>query len=343
MSSSNDSKPLTLADIARLAGVSRSAASRALDRVAPVGGARAERVRAIAAAHGYVPNSRAANLRRQRTGLIGVVVPRLTDTVMAMLYEAIVAECAKRGCQATVVTTDDDPRAELERGRALLDQRVDGFIVTTARTDGADPLLLELRERGVPFCLALRTDGESPSALGDDEAGGWMATRHLIDAGHARIAFVGGAPYASSSQGRRAGYLRAMTEAGLSAPPELIHETDFSMQAGVRTGHLLLALAEVPTAVFTANDSLAVGLISAALRSGLRVPEELSLVGYNDTPIAAHLATPLTSLAVPFAQIAADAVSRLLDGAAATDGEPITRRAPHLVSRESVTAPRRHN
>ncbi|UFU07008.1 LacI family DNA-binding transcriptional regulator [Ruania halotolerans] len=335
MPTTNDAKPLTLADIAKLAGVSRSAASRALDRRSPVGGERADRVRAIAAAHGYVPNSRAANLRRQRTGLIGVVVPRLTDTVMAMLYEAIVDECTTRGCQATVVTTDDDPRAELERGRALLDQRVDGFIVTTARTDGADPFLLELRDRGIPYALALRTDGESPSALGDDELGGYLATGHLIEAGHERIAFVGGAPYASSSQGRHAGYLRAMTDAGLTVSPELVHETDFSMRAGVRTGNLLLALADPPTAVFTANDSLAVGLISAALRAGLRVPEDLSLVGYNDTPIAAHLATPLTSLAVPFHEIAADAVSLLLDGPDASSG-PVLRRAPRLVPRGSV-------
>src|SRR5690606_35218064 len=106
-----------------------------------------------------------ANLRRGRTGMVGVVVPRLTDTVMAMLFEAIVEECALADMQATVITTGDDPAKEVERGRALLQQRVDGFIVTTARTDREDPLVRELREKGVPYAFALRTDGSGPAVV----------------------------------------------------------------------------------------------------------------------------------------------------------------------------------
>lgn len=321
MTARTDAGRMTLADIARLAGVSRSAASRALDRDSPVGGERAERVRAVAREHGYVPNSWAANLRRQRSGVVGVVVPRLTDTVMAMLYEALVRECAERGYQAVVLTTDDDPRQELAGGRALVGQRVDGLVVTTARADGADPLLVELREGGVPYVLALRTDGQSPAALCDDRLGGRLATQHLVDAGHRRIAFIGGADYASSTQGRFAGYRDAMADAGLEVRPELVHFTNFSMQAGTQVAERLLALADVPTAVFTANDSLAVGLVSAATRAGLRVPHDLSVVGFNDTPLAALLPTPLTSVAVSFADIAAHATALLLGDREARGGE----------------------
>ena len=330
-----DGRPLTLSDIARLAGVSRSAASRALDRTAPATTASADRVRAIAAELGYVPNSWAANLRRQRTGVIGVVVPRLTDTVMAMLYEALVEECSTRGYQATVLTTGDDPRAELERGRSFVTQRVDGIILTTARTDGSDPLLLELQQLGVNYALALRTDGRGPAAVIDDRLGGHLATEHLIRHGHRRIAFVGGPAYASSSQGRLAGFRAAMAEAGIPVAPELIHVSDFSMAAGAEIGHRLLALAEPPTAVFTANDSLAVGLTAVAQRAGLTMPTDLSVVGYNDTPVASFLPVPLSSVRVPFRSIARDAVELLLDPEARTS-EEVRVSTPELVARHSV-------
>jgi LacI family transcriptional regulator len=323
---------LTLSDIAKLAGVSRSAASRALDAVSPVSGERADRVRAIAAEHGYVPNSWAANLRRQRTGLIGVVVPRLTDTVMAMLYEAIVEQASARGYQATVVTTSEDPRKELERGRALVKQRVDGFILTTARTDGADPFLLELKEKGIPHALALRTDGSSPAAVIDDRRGGELATRHLLEHGHRRIAFIGGPAHASSSQGREAGFREAMAAYGVPVAPETVHYSDFSVEAGLDIAGRLLALADVPTAVFTANDSLALGVMSAAQRAGLVMPEQLSIVGYNDTPLAQRLAVPLTSVRVPFDEVAADALTLLLDSPGRATA-PVT---PTLVERASV-------
>lgn len=341
MSTSDPKKPrrdLTLTDIAALAGVSRSAASRALDRVAPVKGAKADRVRKIAAEHGYVPNAWAANLRRQRTGLIGVVVSRLTDTPMAMIYEAVVEQAAARGYQATVVTTDDDPRKELERGRLLLAQRVDGFVLTTARTDGADPFLIELQEQGVPYSLVMRTDGTGPAALTDDVAGGGLATRHLIEHGHRRIAYVGGPAYASSSQNREAGYREAMAEAGLPVPPELVHQSDFSIEAGVDVGRRLLALADVPTAVFTANDSLAIGVMFAAQRAGVVVPEHLSIVGYTDTPIAARLSVPLTSVKVPFADLASDALDLLLGDDRAVPAEPRLS-SPTLIARDSVAPP----
>lgn len=330
-----DQNRLTLADIARLAGVSRSAASRALDTRAPVKGPGADRVREVAAQYGYVPNSFAANLRRQRTGLIAVVVPRLTDTVMAMLYEAIVDDASRRGYQATVVTTGDDPRKEIERGRALLQQRVDGFILTTARTDGADPFLLELKEKGVPYSLAVRSDGEGPAAVIDDRLGGRIATEHLIERGHRRIAFIGGPEHASSSAGRERGYRDAMAAAGIDVRPGLVRRTNFSVDAGQEVGEELLALAEVPTAVFTANDSLALGVMSAAQRADVKVPDELSIVGFNDTPLARRLAVPLTSLRVPFDQVAAAAMDLLL---APADNRQVAPVVPTLIERDSVAS-----
>lgn len=325
-------RPLTLSDIAKLAGVSRSAASRALDRDRPTGGPSAARVRAVAQEHGYIPNTWAANLRRQRSGVVGLVVPRLTDTVMAMLCEALSVESAARGLRATVATTGDDPRTELAVGRALVVQRVDGLVLTTARTDGADPLLTELSGQDVRVSLALRTDGTTPSALLEDETGGYLATRHLIEHGHRRIAYVGGPAYASTTQQREAGYRRAMAEARIPVAPELVHHADFSMEAGADVGRRLLALAEVPSGVFSANDSMAVGLLAVAQRAGMHLPDDLSVVGYNDTPLASNLAVPLSSVHVPFDRVAADALDLLLG----SSGEQQRRAPVHLVERESV-------
>lgn len=336
MTPSKPGRSLTLTDIAKLAGVSRSAASRALDRRSPVNGPGAERVRAIAEAHGYVPNARAANLRRGRTGMIGVVVPRLTDTVMAMLYEAIVEECAQSGIQASVVTTGDDPGKELARGRALLQQGVDGFIVTTARTDRIDPFVAELRDKGVPYVFALRTDGTGPAVVVDDHAGGYAATQHLLEAGHREIAFVGGAPYASSTQRREAGFRAAMSEASVPVLPERVHHSNFSIDAGVEIGVRLLALRSVPTAIFAANDTLALGLMSAAQRAGVAVPSAMSVVGYTDTPMAARLAIPLTSVRVPFDQVAREALAALETPSGDVQEVVVP---PTFVVRESVVPP----
>ncbi|MDW6064408.1 LacI family DNA-binding transcriptional regulator [Streptomyces sp. FXJ1.4098] len=207
-------KPPTIADVARAAGVSPSTVSRALNREhrfyrSPS----AARIREVADAIGYAPNPVASNLRRRQTNTIGVLVPRLTDTVMAMLYEEVAAASLRRGYHTLVATTHDDPAREHENGDVLLQRRVDGLILTTARTDGG--FCQDLTHKGVPHVLALRRYGESSAAVGDDHLGGYLATRHLIDLGHQRIALIAGPTYASSALGRRAGYQEALREAGL--------------------------------------------------------------------------------------------------------------------------------
>lgn len=326
---------VTIDDVAQSAGVSKSTVSRALNREhrffrSPS----AERIREIAHRLGYEPNPAAANLRRQRTNTIGVLVPRLTDTVMAMLYEEIAAACAKRGHQALVATSYDDAELERDNGTMLLRRRVDGLVLTTARTDGG--FCDELIRRGIPHVLALRSIGPSAAAVGDDHLGGYLATRHLIDLGHRSIGLVAGPGYASSALGRRAGYEDALREAGLPIRPELIFSSSFSMESGEAAGRTLLDLAERPTAVFAVNDNTAVGLLSSVQRAGLRVPEDLSVVGYNDIPLAARLPVPLTTVRVPFREIAEAAVDLLLGVQAGSAPETRTF-TPTLIPRASAS------
>ena len=184
----------TLRDVARAAGVRTSTASRVLDERLPASkSAAAERVRVAAADLGYVRDPLASAMRRSST--IGVIVPRLTDTVMATLYEEIAAAAAARGLFAVVATTGDNPETERVAVQSLLHRRVDGFIRATARI--GSPLRIDGDARQV---LVLRTDGIHPASIGDDHLGGYLATRKLIDHGHRRNGLIE-VPHCSQTAG----------------------------------------------------------------------------------------------------------------------------------------------
>ncbi|MET0170990.1 MAG: LacI family DNA-binding transcriptional regulator, partial [Agrobacterium vaccinii] len=230
---------VTIIDVAAAAGVSKSTVSRILDERLPRSdNETARRVKQIAEKLGYVRDVSAASLRRGNTMTVGVIVPRLTDTVMAMLYEALAKACIRSGRFAIVATTDDKPKADRLAADSLLKRGVDGLILSTARED--DDFSEELAARGVPFVLALRTDGKSLSAVGDDRLGGYLATRHLLDLGHRRIGVIAGPPYASSSRGRVEGYRQAMEERGISICPDCIVASTFGIDAGAEAAEHLM-------------------------------------------------------------------------------------------------------
>ncbi|GHG50075.1 LacI family transcriptional regulator [Sinomonas cellulolyticus] len=330
----------TIADVAEAAGVARSTVSRAMNREHTFYRSdSAARIRAVAESLGYEPNPSAANLRRRQTNTIGVLVSRLTDTVMATLYEEIAAACAARGYHALVATTYGDPGLERENGHAMLASRVDGLILTTATTEGG--LCAELLERGIPHVLALRAYGASPSVTGDDPLGGYLATRHLIDLGHREIGIVAGPDEAPTALGRREGYRRALAEGGLQERPEFVYPSTFSMESGEAAAEAFLAGSRRPTAVFAVNDNTAIGFTSVIQRAGLRIPQDLSVVGYNDIPLVARLAVPLTSVRVPFREIAAAAVDELLTSINGQPASPQRQRvlAPTVIPRASTGRP----
>lgn len=226
-------------DVANAAGVSISTVSRILDeRLPPSKSASAEKVRQVARELGYRRDYVASSLRRGGTGTLGVLVPRLTDAVTAMLFEEIAKAASHRGYFAVVATCGDDPQQERESVESLLDRRVDGLIMSTCRL--GDPLPQTLRERDIPHVLALRTDGVSPSSIGDDELGGYLATRHLIDLGHKNIGLIGGPDFASNALNRRKGFEKAMREAGLTIQPQWCCSSDFNIQSGEEAGMKLL-------------------------------------------------------------------------------------------------------
>jgi LacI family transcriptional regulator len=330
---------VTLMDVAAEAGVSKSTVSRILDERLPRSESEtAQRVRRAAAELGYFRDVSAANLRRGKTMTIGVVVPRLTDTVMAMLYEELAHACQRTGRFAIVATTDDEPSADRTAAEALLQRRVDGLVLSTARID--DDFSGELAARGVPYVLALRTDGHSLSSIGDDRLGGYLATRHLLDLGHRRIGLIAGPQYASSARGRVDGYRQAMAEAGVDVSSAWVVESTFGIESGADAAEALMSLDPRPTAVFAVNDNTAIGALSTFQRLGLSVPEDVSLVGYNDIPIVSRLPVPLTSVRVPFDQIASAALD-LLTADPVDDHHRIRIASPTLIPRRSTASAHR--
>jgi LacI family transcriptional regulator len=329
-------RAVTLRDVAEASGVSISTVSRILDdRMPQSHSLTAVRVRQTADTLGYRRNAAASGLRRGATGTIGVLVPRLTDTVMALMFEAVERAARTRGYFAVVATSGDDPDDERRATETLLDRGVDAVILATARL--GDLLPASLRDRGIPHALVLRTDGVSPSSLGDDEMGGYLAVRHLVDLGHRDIAVVTGPDFTSSARARLAGALRATTEAGWELPSGRILARGYGVDDGVAAGEILFGTGHAPTAVFAANDNIALGVITAANSAGLQIGSDVSIVGYNDIPLASRLPVPLSSVRVPFDQIATTALE-LLQSAPPTDGA-VRKALPTLIPRGS-TRPR---
>ena len=330
----------TLRTVAELAGVSASTVSRVLHPGAKTVGYRAaastiSRIRQVAQDVGYVPNPHAASLRTQRSDLIGVVVPRLSDLVLALIYEGIDAAANERGFGTFVANSHDDPDTQRDRVNMMLNRRVDGLILGDARAEGE--LVDELRSRDVPFVLTNRHVRDHPAVTCDDEMGGRLAATHLLECGHTRVAVVAGAPYASTGIDRTTGFLDTFARAGLAVPDDLVVHSPFDVPGGRRATEVLLTRTPTPTAIFAVNDFAAIGALGAIRDSG-RVPgEEIAVVGYNDVPLAAELPIPLTTIRSPMHQMGYRAVELLMRR---LDGRPVgsERLTPELVIRASTTA-----
>jgi LacI family transcriptional regulator len=331
------SSRVTIRTLAEELGVNQSTVSRALDprRSDTISAELVVRIREHARARGFDPDPWARSLRTRRTRTLGLLIPRLTDPVLAAMFEAAEDRAREHGYQAVTVSTGDRPDGQARLIEVLLERRVDGLILATALRD--DPMLTRMAEGGVRFVLLNRASGDWAAVRGDDELGGYLATRHLLVQGHRRIGMVAGPSEVSTAGYRLDGYRRAHAELGVPVDDTLVVASKFTAQDGVEAGTSLLTRRERPTAVFAVNDTTAIGLMSVARDLGLRVPDDVAVVGYNDTELAPLLPVPLTSVSLPVREMGREAVDRLvsvLDG----DGTRVpTSRVyvPRLVVRSS--------
>jgi LacI family transcriptional regulator len=326
---------ITLATLADIAQVHVSTVSRALraSGEAARSNPRYAYIRQLAAELGYEPNPWARTLRTNQSRLLGLIIPRLTDGVLAKMFEAAEDEARRRGYQAVTVSTHDEPGEQGNLIRTLLERKVDGIILGTASQQDND--VETLNAKGVSFVLMNRFTGDYPAVHADDELGGYIATNHLISQGHSRIGFLSGPAGFSTSELRLAGFLRAHERAGLSVDPELVVHSGFSSEDGVRGAVRLLGHMSRPSALFAVNDSTAIGAMAVARDLGLRIPEDLAVVGYNDTDLSSLLPVPLSSVSLPLSDMGRSAVSMLLSILQDLDYEHQVSFVPRLIVRES--------
>ncbi len=315
-----DPRDVTLRTIARRAAVHPSTVSRALNpreagRVSP---GTVDRIRKIAKELDYEPHPWARSLRTNKTMTIGLVLPRLADGTLAVVFEASEALVRSHGYQAVTMSTGDDPDEERRVVERLIERRVDGIILATSSQN--DPVIHELAERNLPFVLMNRASGAHPVVRGDDRDGSYQATTHLIERGHRRIGLIAGAPQFSTGALRREGYIQAHLEHGLPFNEELVVVGSFALESGLDAAATLLTLRDRPSAVVAANDYIAIAAMSVARDLGLTVPGDLAVVGYNDVPLASLLPIPLSSVSVPLAEMGRRAIELLLRRMA---GEPV--------------------
>jgi DNA-binding LacI/PurR family transcriptional regulator len=326
-----------MTDVARLAGVSHQTVSRVLNDHPNVREQTRLRVRAAISELGYRPNKAARLLVTGTSHVIGVVSRSSTLYGPAATLSSLAEEAVRRGFTVNVEsvrTLDRQPIADAI-GRHL-DQRVAGLVVIAPVESANDAL------DGIPQDIPLVTiDGDParPTELVtvDQEAGAYAATRHLLEAGHATVWHVSGPGDWFDAQGRVAGWRRALTEAGAEIPP--LMPADWQASSGFRSGQILARMSDV-TAVFAANDHLALGIMLALHERGRRIPEDISVVGFDDVPESAFYTPPLTTVRPDFDAAAAAALDLLLvqieSGERRGDRRIIP---PELIVRRSVGPP----
>jgi LacI family transcriptional regulator len=301
----------TSRDVARLAGVSQASVSRVLTNHPHVSEAMRQRVRDALTATGYTPNTQARAMRTHRTGTIGIVTGRITNPFYPQLLEALARAVTEQGHRMTLWHSDGGA-GELAAVEAIRGLTVDGVIFTTATAE-SESLAQAIRNR-LPIVLVNRSLEGAPcdQVASDNTLGGRLVADYLVGLGHTKLATIGGDETMSTGRERRHGFLSRLAELGIHPPEAWTHETDFTHQGGLDAMLRVFEHKETPTAVFCANDLLAFGALDAARRLGVRVPDDVWVVGYDDVDLAGWDAFRLTTVRQPIEEMGRLAVELLL-------------------------------
>jgi LacI family transcriptional regulator len=328
---------VTISQVAEHAGVSVGTVSNVVNRPERVSEATQERVREAIEALGWVPNGSAASLRAGKATLVGLIVPDIRNPFFTEVARGAEDMAAANGEAIVVCNTDWLLAAERRALDALARQRVRGVIINPA---GEDERYLEwLVDRGIALVLLdhRRSAGLVPAVIVDDVLGGRLAGEHLLELGHRRIGLVNGPTSIPQCEDRRRGLIDALTDAGRDAGSDFFELEVEAMDAPSGVGAVEKVLAAFsPTAIFCTNDLLAIGVIRGLRQRGLRAPDDIAVIGYDDVELAAMTDPPLTTVNQPSYELGATAYELLRRGA-----EPEQRLfSPHLVERESTGPPR---
>ncbi len=302
---------VTSHDVARLAGVSQATVSRVLRQNPKVRPETRDRVLRVLAETRYEPNAAARTFRTNRSGSVGVVVARLSYQLYPVMLEAIGAQLARLGQR--MIVWDSEHGGDLPASRALRQGIIDGVILTASTRESE--FLKDIVSPQAPVVLINRTVDDYPSdqVSSDNIGGGQRVAEYLLRNSRQRIALIGGVPRASTIRDRERGFREALQRAGVALPPHFYERSEtFSHASGQEAATRLLELGTPPDAIFCVNDVLALGAIDGARALGVRVPENLWVVGYDDIELASWGAYDLTTVRQPMEQMVAHAIDLLL-------------------------------
>ncbi|HET7232922.1 MAG TPA: LacI family DNA-binding transcriptional regulator [Longimicrobium sp.] len=302
---------VTIKDVARAAGVSVATVSRVLNDSGPVADETRTRIHRVAEELRFIPNGAARSLSMRRTGTLGVILPDLYGEFFSEVIRGL-DQAAQRSAFHLLLSSSHNDRQDIEAALRVMRGRVDGLVVMSPHID-ADVLAATLHDSVPAVLVNCPVEGGEFDTLRVDNFGGARAmVAHLASHGHRRIAMIQGPARNHDAAERLRGYRAALADAGIEADAALEVPGDFTEEGGFHAAQRLLALDERPTAVFAANDAMALGAVSAFVEAGVSVPGGMAVAGFDDVPISRYLTPPLSSVRVAIHELGARAMEQLV-------------------------------
>jgi LacI family transcriptional regulator len=331
----------TMKQVAQQAGVSISTVSHVINNTRVVSEDVRQRVLGVIAEMRYIPSAVARSLKNDKTNMIGVLVPDSSNPYFAELIRWIEEAAFEAGYNIILCNAQGGAAKQAAYLRLLMEKRIDGLVLVASSADCDDELLT--RPESVPVIQLERAlpGLDADAILAGEAGGGALAAHHLLELGHRDIACVAGPAGLPRTRERIGGFLRAMEEAGLAVPPERIVHAEFTSAGGYAAFNRLLASSRPPSAIFAASDLMAFGGLWAAREAGVRVPEQLSVIGFDDLDGVGYTSPPLTTVAPPKREMARLAIAWLIERIGG--GEALLRRTvleSRLVVRATCAPPR---
>ncbi len=331
----------TIADVAKLAGVSVATAGRVLSGRGYASPETQRCVQEAANELGYVPNNVARSLRLNRTMMIGLLIADVENSFYSVIAKNVEAVAMETGYHVVLCNSNDNPNDEQKQLSLLEGIHIDGLIVTP--TGGNCQTLERMQKRGIEIVQIDRAvEGLNADAvLVDNEAGAAAAVSHLIAAGHTRIGILSGSLDVTTGKERLAGYERALRGYGIPFAPELVKAGSFRQEHAMADARALIGIDPAPTAIFAANNILAEACLLVLAASSMKVPQDMSLVAFDDTKWMGITNPPITTIRQPAAEMARTAASILLTRLQSIEAKPPDKviYAPDLICRSSVASP----
>jgi len=331
----------TIHDVALDANVSPTTVSRYINNRIELPAATAARIDAAIAKLDYRPNLLARRLSTGRTEAIGLVAPEIREPFFAELASAVEDEADRHGYTIFMSSTRSDRQREIASLNRLHDRHVDGLILMTNTADDGTLATLIGKRRNVVVIDEDIPGVQVPRIFAENEIGAYKATRYLIDAGHEKIAYIGGPDGLYTVQQRRAGYLRAMKEAGLKVRPEHMaggsFAPDFSRKATIE----FLKTRTPPTAIFGSSDYIVIGVLQGLKQADILVPAKMSVIGFDDMPLSDLFNPALTAIRQPIEAMGRQGFQALFSLLSGKQPPALTLLPVQLIERDSVASPRK--